>query len=381
MTLAAAYAATPAAVALRPFVRVEVHADVEAVAGDWADLGPTGSGYQAPAFVAAWARAMEAKLRVVVARDACGRAVALLPLHLARVGPLTAARFAGEAWANYQMGLFRPGAEWREADVRALLAAAGHEAGADFFAFTRQPARWEGTDNPLAPLFGGLSPSPAFATPLGADPQVWLDAHFSRATQKKLRKKLRKLDALGEVRFVRAAEAAEAARFLDALFAHKAGLAAARGEPDPFADARVRDFLRLSIETGAMEMHALVAGERIAAAFGAVRAERRLSGVMVSYDGAPEVAAATPGESLLIEVVNAARARGFATFDLGVGESRYKSELCEVEERLHDTAFGVTLPGRVAARLWLAARAVMREIKRRPALLAKAQGLRRVLKA
>ena len=129
-----------------------------------------------------------------------------------------------------------------------------------------------------------------------------------------------------------------------------------------------------------MEMHALVAGERIAAAFGAVGTGRRLSGVMVSYDGAPEVAAATPGESLLIEVVNAARARGFATFDLGVGESRYKSELCEVEEPLHDTAFGVTLPGRVAARLWLAARAVMREIKRRPALFAKAQGLRRALK-
>ena len=55
-------------------------------------------------------------------------------------------------------------------------------------------------------------------------------------------------------------------------------------------------------------------------------------------------------------VVADAIARGFAEFDLGVGEARYKDEACEIVEPLFDSAFAVTLKGRLAAWAFLAAR-------------------------
>ena len=369
------------ALAARAFATVETHADPALVRADWLELEPTAGGYQSLRFTAAWGQAFAARLCVVVARDAAGRAVALLPLHLKRLGPLTVARFAGESWANYHMALFRPGLRWRRDDLAALLSAAGAAAGISLFAFSNQPARWEGADNPLGRLFGGVSPSAAFATSLAGGPQEWLDAHFSRATQKKLRKKARKLEALGPVRHVRAEGAAEAGRFLDACFAHRAAQARERDEPDPFAGGQVSALLHGLVANGALEMHALLAGERVAATFGALAQGGRLSGLVVSYDAAPEIAAASPGEWLLIEVVRDCLVRGFATFDLGVGESRYKREICEIEEALSDTAFGVGPLGRLVAPLWLAGRAAMGAVKRRPALMSRVEPLRRFLRS
>jgi CelD/BcsL family acetyltransferase involved in cellulose biosynthesis len=134
------------------------------------------------------------------------------------------------------------------------------------------------------------------------------------------------------------------------------------------------------VACGALEMHALIAGERIAATFGALAQGGRLSGLVVSYDPAAEIAAASPGEWLLIEVVRDCLARGFTTFDLGAGESRYKREICEVEEVLSDTAYGVGPLGRLVAPLWLAGRAAMGAVKRRPALMSRIRRLRRVLR-
>ena len=362
------------------FATVETHADPALVREDWLELEPAAGGYQSLRFTTAWAEAFGAKLCVVVARDAAGRTVALLPLHLKRLGPLTVARFAGESWANYHMGLFRPGLRWRRDDLEALLREAGRAAGIGLYAFINQPARWEGVANPLGALFGGVSPSAAFASALSATHAEWLDAHFSRATQKKQRKKARKLEAFGPVRHVRASDVAEAGRFLDACFAHRAAQAQGRDEPDPFAGAEVSALLHGLVACGALEMHALIAGERIAATFGALAQGGRLSGLVVSYDPAAEIAAASPGEWLLIEVVRDCLARGFTTFDLGAGESRYKREICEVEEVLSDTAYGVGPLGRLVAPLWLAGRAAMGAVKRRPALMSRIRRLRRVLR-
>ncbi len=364
----------------RAFASVECHRDLAAARQAWSELDAAGSAYQRLEFIAVWARAFRARLAIVVARDEAGAPVALLPLHVQRFGPLRVALFAGGSWANYHMGLFRPGRDWRGEDVAALLRAAAREAGVDLYAFSHQPARWSGRDNPLCLLPSPRSPNSAFASALPATHVEWLDAHFSRATQKKLRKKARKLEVFGAVAHVRA-QGAEAQRVLDALFAHKAAQARARGEPDEFARADVKDLLRRLAggDDPVMEMHALMAGERVAATFGALRRDGRLSGLVVSYDGAPEVAAASPGEWLLIEVVKDAIARGFQTLDLGVGQSRYKGEICEIEEALFDSAFPVTPIGRLGGAVFLRSRAVLGWLRGRPRLLRLAKRLRRAL--
>ena len=100
--------------------------------------------------------------------------------------------------------------------------------------------------------------------------------------------------------------------------------------------------------------------------FGALPAGRRLSGLVISYDGDPEIAVASPGEWLLSEVARDAMARGFETLDLGVGASRYKGAVCEIEEALVDASVGVTALGRLAASIFLVWRRASGEIKRRP---------------
>jgi CelD/BcsL family acetyltransferase involved in cellulose biosynthesis len=209
----------------------------------------------------------------------------------------------------------------------------------------------------------------------------WLDAHFSRATQKKLRKKARKLEAFGPMRLVRAADEAEAARFLDAFFAHKQAQARARSEADMYARRAVADLLRALVAgpDAPMEMHALLAGDRIVATFGALPGGARLSGLVVSYDIAPEVAVASPGEWMLIEVARDAIARGFQTLDLGVGASRYKGEICEIEEVLRDTAVGVTPLGRLAAPFYHVWRGAKGLIKRHAGLRQRAERVRQAL--
>ena len=373
MTFAFASVAPRAGLA-PPFASVEVCGELAAAREAWGELGAAAGAYQTYGFAEACAAALGGRLAIVVARDEAGRPAALLPLRLARYGPLTIAGFLGGSWANYHMGLFR--GVWGAGDVAALMREAGVRAGADLFAFSSQPARWEGLDNPLAQLPHAPSPSPAFASTLPCSACDWLDARFSRASQKKLRKKARKLEPFGALAHVRASGPDEAARFLDAFIAHKAAQARGRRARDPFARAQARDLLGRLAASGAMEMHALLAGERIVAAFGAIPGGRRLSGLIVSYDGEREVAAGSPGEWLLIEVVRDAIARGFQTFDLGVGESRYKREICEIEEGLFDTAFGVTPVGRAAAAAYLGGRAAMGAIKRRPRLFRLLQRLR-----
>ena len=375
MTFALASDAPRAGLA-RPFASVEVCGELAAAREAWAELGAMAGAYQSYGFAEACAAAFGGRLAIVVARDEAERPAALLPLRLVRLGPLTVAGFLGGSWANYHMGLFRPGLPWAADDVAALLREAGVLARADLFAFSSQPARWEGLDNPLARLPHAPAPSPAFASALPREHGDWLDARFSRASQKKLRKKARKLEVFGPLAHVRAATPNEAARFLDAFLAHKAAQARDRRARDPFAPPPARALLGRLAASGAMEMHALIAGERIVAAFGALPGGRRLSGLVVSYDGDREVAAGSPGEWLLIEVVREAIARGFQTFDLGVGESRYKREICETEESLFDTAFGVTPLGRAAAAAYLGGRAAMGAVKRRPRLFRWLQRLR-----
>jgi CelD/BcsL family acetyltransferase involved in cellulose biosynthesis len=364
-----------------PFAAVETHVDFEHARAAWGELEAVCAGaYQTLAFARAWAATLGrwATPMIVVARDAAGRPVALLPLYSRRLGPLKVARFIGGPWANYQFGLFRSGADWRAGDVEALLKVAAGQKGVDLFAFSYQPLQWEGAANPLALLPSRPGPDVAFATTLRGTHAAWIEAHFSRATQKKMRKKTRKLEAFGAVYHRRAETESEAEGFLKAFLAHRADHAKARDEPNPFAGTRVVDLLR-RLALGPkpiLELHALLAGERIAAVFGAMAGGPRLSGLIISYEADPEIAAATPGELLLSEVARHSIGRGLQTLDLGAGASRYKSSICEIEEPLLDSGLGVTVLGELAASAYLLWRSALGAVKRRPRLLRLAKRFR-----
>ena len=353
-TIVSSFAAAPLTHALaRPSrAALEVCDSLEDARRDWLELerDAIATPYQTFAFVDAWLRAHAdgRQPMIIVARDAAGRPNAVLPLAIRRSGLGHIAEFPGGKDANFKMGLFRPGfAPDGDSAVALLRAAAGlAKGGVDLFAFTNQPHRWQGAANPLAVLPSQPSPSFGAKTALKRDFDEWLAERTSGAARKKLRAKQKRLAAIGPLAHIVARDHAGAEAILHAFFAHKERRMRIAGFAS-FGDPATKAFLAtIARGNGAapplMEAHALMCGERIVATFcGAARGDR-FCGMLISYDPDDAIARCSPGDLLLNHVVSDLCARGFATFDLGVGEARYKSERCEASEPLFDSFLAVT---------------------------------------
>jgi CelD/BcsL family acetyltransferase involved in cellulose biosynthesis len=370
----------------RPFARVEVCEALEDGRLPWTMLAQEApaSPYQSFDFARTWfatiGAASGATPLIVVARDESGRPVALLPFARAARGPLRFAVFLGGRDSNFNLGLFRPGGAWSRGDVAALLAAAATQAAPrlDAFLLCNQPLSWRGIANPLATSEPQPSPSFAYASALPGDFSAWLDARASKEAKKKLRKKRARLEATAPLVHSCAAGPQEIDRALAAFHAERRARTAALGAPDPYASAAAHEFLAQLARGGALELHMLSHGGRVIAVFGALPGAERLSGLFIGHESDPEIARSSPGEIMVHAVVADAIARGFAEFDLGVGEARYKDEACEIVVPLFDSAFAVTLKGRLAAWAFLAARRAKRVAKRSPRLKALHTRLRRL---
>jgi CelD/BcsL family acetyltransferase involved in cellulose biosynthesis len=370
----------------RPFARVEICESLEDARLAWTALAQEApaSPYQSFDFARIWFATVGAAERatplIVVARDESGQPVALLPFARIARGPLRLAVFLGGKDSNFNLGLFRSSEAWSREDVAALLAAAGTQASPrlDAFLLCNQPLKWRGLANPLADGEAQPSPSFAYASALPGNFAAWLDARASKEAKKKMRKKRARLEATAPLVHARASGAQEIDRALAAFHAERRARTEALGVPDPYASAAAQNFLARLAGEGALELHTMLLGERIIAVFGALPGAERLSGLFIGHDGDPEIARSSPGEIMVQAVVADAIARGFVEFDLGVGEARYKDEACEIVEPLFDSAFAVTLKGRLAAWGFLAARRAKRAFKRSPRLKALHARLRRL---
>lgn len=390
MSLASAFPHSPqraqpaANSAARAFARVEVCPTLEAARLAWATMTQEApaSPYQSFVFAHAWfatiGAAEGATPLIVVARDDAGQPVALLPLARLRRGALRLAAFLGGKDANFNLGLFGRSRDWSPGDVAALLGEAGRLAGLDAYLLANQPERWGGAANPLAACPRQPSPSFAYASALPGEFSVWLDARASKEAKKKMRKKRAKLEATAPLVHARAAGADEIDRALAAFHDQRRARTAALGVPDPYAAPAAHAFLAELARQGALELHTLSHGERIIGVFGALPGVERLCGLFIGHDSDPEIARSSPGEILVQSVVADAIARGFSEFDLGVGEARYKDEACEIVEPLFDSAFAVTLKGRLAVAALLATQRVKRWAKQSPRIKALHARLRRL---
>ena len=372
----------------RLFVQIEIFDDLEAARPIFAEIekDACATPYQRYDFVAAWLSAVgEARAiapLIVAFRDDNGLATAILPLALSRSGGLRTAAFVGGKHANFHMGVFRRGLSIDPAAATELLTRVAEVAGLDALLLVNQPEAWQGEPNPLAVLGQQDSPSRGHATKLGRDFDDWFAAHYSTGARKKLRKKAGRLAEKGVASTIVARDEAAVERTLAAFFAQKRAQAAATARVNDFEPPEVARFLRTLATRSAgvdpaLELHALFCGERIVAVFGGLAAGSRFCGMITSHDVDPEIARCSPGELLILEVIRNLTERGFSTFDLGVGEARYKDTICEIEERLSDLAIGFTARGRLVAKLFLVRQTVKRWIKQTPWALRAADAFRR----
>ena len=308
-----------------------------------------------------------------------GTPLALLPLVRLRFGPWRGATFLGGRMAHYQMGLFRAGQCWPRARLLGLLRDIAREAGLDGFVFQRQPLTWRGGANPMTALGGQPGPSRAYASALPGSFEAWRDNHASKEAQKKFRKKGRKLAEFGEVALRRPRAPEEIETVLAAFLDQKSRRMRSAGLPNEFDEPQTQAFLRrasgLDGGEAAISWRALWAGERIVSVFAGLAHASRVSGLAIAFDDDEAVARCSPGEQLIFRLVEEMIGAGQSEFDLGLGEARYKDECCEIVEATFDSAFGVTLLGRLGAKLFLAAQALKRRVKQSPRAMALARRL------
>ena len=368
----------PAGAPMRPFADFKIVANVTEAGAAWAELYAEGlaTPYQSPVFVETWLRTMgqahAIQPLIVVVRDETGRPSAILPLGVKRVMGARLAEFVGDKHANFHMGVYRRDLAVDRETIVDLLRRVASAAHIDAYLFVNQPPVWQDRANPFAALPQQESPSLGHATQLHENYRAWLDAHYSNAAQKKLRKKARRLAEISATAFVNARDEATAATLLATFFAHKSAQAKEIGFSNDFEDVGAVRFLDAAARESAadgrplIELYGLRCGERIIAVFGGLARAGRFCGMITSYDQDPEIARSSPGELLIQDVIRDLTMRGFTTFDLGVGEARYKNACCEIEEPLFDTAMGFTLRGRIAAALFWYARGFKHWVKRRP---------------
>jgi CelD/BcsL family acetyltransferase involved in cellulose biosynthesis len=356
--------------------------DLGAADGLWREAAKrlVSSPYQSAPVCRAWfaSEGKDFKPLLVIAGDPAAPDL-VLPLAVAKTGPVAIARMPCGAHANYALPLF-DAAVWGSdgaPDISRVLAAAAGAGGIDAFAFERVPAIWEGAANPLAALPGQAAVDPAWSTAIASDPASAVARLRGASALKKLRAKEKKLGEIGRVRWMRGETLEERRAIFAAFRAQKADWFARNRIPNAFEEAATLAFLTALTEdaTCGLEWHALWAGERVAATDGVFLHRGRVSAALNSYDHAA-FSRQSPGEILLREVITDAARRGFTAFDLGAGDFAYKKHWCDTNDGLRDVAIGFGPLGRLAAAAIRTERDLKRRIKADPRLRALADRLR-----
>jgi CelD/BcsL family acetyltransferase involved in cellulose biosynthesis len=310
---------------------------------------------------------------IVVGFNAAGAPLFLWPFGARRLGGLKVIEFLGGKHANFNMALWRrdAAARIRADDLRAVLAQlAGH---ADMLMLVNQPLTWAGTTNPFALLPQQRAANFGFSGSLVPDFEALLRARTNANTRKKMRKKEKTLASFGAIRFERAGCPNEVRRVLDAFFKQKSARMRIIGVRDVFAAPGVRRFIeaaateQLADGKPLIELYSLSVDDIIVATMGGIVGGGRFCAMFNSILPG-RFATESPGEQIIVHLVRHCCERGLDTFDLGIGESRYKNLFCEDAEPLFDSFLPLSPAGRVLAFASKIGATAKRAIKQRPAL-------------
>ena len=368
--------------------RLEVFEDMAAAEPFWRALeGGLATPYQRYDFLKLWQQHVGSAAGVtpfiVVGFNAGGEPLFLWPFGRRRLGRLRVAEFLGGKHANFNMALWRcdVAIQCDAADMAAALSRLAGEV--DLICLSNQPLTWGGATNPFALLPHQRAANSGFSGALIPDFEALLRARTNAAARKKMRKKERALADMGTVTFTRAEDLAEVRRVLDVFFKQKSARMRARGITDVFVAAGVRRFIEAASTGPAsggvplIELYALSVDDIVVATMGGIVGQNRFCAMFNSI-AQGRYAVESPGEQLILHLVRRCCERGFATFDLGIGDARYKSLFCGDVEPLFDSFLPLSTEGRLFAVAFRSAALVKRVIKQRPVLWSMVRAARRL---
>jgi CelD/BcsL family acetyltransferase involved in cellulose biosynthesis len=376
-------------------MHIEVYNDPAEVLTIWQDLMAVApaSVYQTPGFLLPWleTRGTEAGIeaKFVVQKDDDGAVLAMFCLGLKQFGLFRAAIFLGAKVSNFNFGLFRPGYAPDRAALTHLLRMAARKMGPhipDLLLLYNQPLEWNGWANPLSALPHQMSPSFAYKANLGDDAESYFRAKLSKDTRKKFRKKETRLAELGALLHLNTADNPTAReRIIEAFFEQKIARFEIQNIEAGFKSAVMRGFVEAGLSTskpgteGQLELHALFCGESVVAVYGGATHQGHFSAFFNSFNAEPEMAKSSPGDLLLLKLISAKCKAGIKTFDLGIGEARYKNMVCNETVPLFDSFVPVTLKGRAVALAFSLGLSAKRSLKQNQKAFKTARRIRTIL--
>jgi len=368
--------------------RVEAIADLAAAEPIWRAFEGRQqilTSYQRFDFLSAWQREVGQREGVrpfiVIATDADGRPLVLMPLALRHKFGVRTAGFMGGKHANFNMALWDRdfAAQIGSTDLEQLLSGIRGLAAVDVLALTQQPERWQDLANPLAglPHQPSVNLCPVLSMPQGAAPTELISGSF----RKRLRSKERKLQALPGYRYLVADNDAEINRLLDWFLRTKPERMAEQKLPNVFADPGVEDFVRSVCLTKfaqgrAIEIHALECDDEVLALFAGVADGHRFSMMFNTYTMS-EHSRYSPGLILIRNIIDHCAERNFRALDLGIGSDEYKRLFCKSDEPIFDSFIPLTARGKLAASAMSAIHRCVHLVKQNATLFQLAQRLRR----
>ena len=161
--------------------------------------------------------------------------------------------------------------------------------------------------------------------------------------------------------FVQPREPDDVRRMLDVFFKQKSARMRVLGVTDAFAPPSVRRFIeaaateRLAGGEPLIEIYALSVGDIVVATYGGIVGGGRFCAMFNSIIQ-DRYAAESPGEQLLVRLVQRCCERGLDSFDLGIGEANYKTLFCNDAEPLFDSHLPLSTGGRLLGAAMAAAR-------------------------
>ena len=360
--------------------RVEVFTDMAEAEPHWRALealSPLATPYQAFDFLNLWQRHIGAHEGVspfvITGFNTAGEPLFVWPLGLHLRGSLRVVEFMGGKHANFNMALWRRDAVAAigEIELRAVLAQVSDRA--DLMMLANQPLRWSGLDNPFALLPHQASPSFGHSGALQADFDALLEQRANSLARRKMRRKEKKLAGFGTVRFQKASGDAAIKAALADFFKQKTARMRAIGLPDVFDAPDVRGFVTDAALTPTadgstlIELYTLTVDGVIVATMGGLTAGRRFTAMFSSIIHG-QYGAESPGEQLLVHLIRNLCARGLHTFDLGIGEAKYKGLFCPDSDPMFDSYWPLTPAGKRVAAWYRLTAAAKRAIKQQPLL-------------
>ena len=366
-------------------IALSVHQDMAEIADDWRAFTDTADGtvFQTYEWLDTWQRHVgilsDVRPAVVIGRAADGAILFLLPLATRPAAFTRELVFLGTELCDYNGPLLAP--EFAAAVPAGRFAAlwqsiltqlrANARLAFDVVRLEKLPVKIGAQDNPLLSLGTTPNPSGAYATPLAGSWEEFYAAKRSGATRNRDRGKRKKLASHGTLAFVEPHDDAAILATLDMLVAQKSRAFARMGVANIFAQPGCLNFYR-AIFTDAAARHLThvsrldCGGETVAVNLG-LTFRRRYYHLQASRDDG-ELARFGPGTAHLHELLAAAIARGFTTYDFTIGDEPYKREWCDGVTPLFDhyaaaSARGLMLSAPIAAKARL-----KRLIKQTPAL-------------